>query len=171
MRAAATLALLGALALGVRAEPPAEPKAPAGFGWFGELAGSCWTGERTGGRTKETHCFAVMHERLIRGAIRATTRLADGSEQVFQGEGIFAYEPTGNRVLYTQWSSTGSYGTGEFTFEGDTLVFVNRKADGTPAPTRSVWRRTGPDGYRVVRERRDGSEWKEYLAVHYRRVP
>ena len=56
------------------------------------------------------------------------------------------------------------------TFEGDTLVFRNRLADGMPAPVRSTWRRTGPDGFRVVRERAGPEGWKEFLAVEYRRL-
>ena len=158
-----------------QAEPQSQPQAAAtgplaGFGWFAELGGSCWKGDHPDGKTSDTQCYLAQYERLMRGSVKI---VREGSAQpAFEGDAVFAVDPAGGRkVVYTQWGYNGVYATGEITFEGDALVFRNRMPDGTEAPVRSVWRRTGPDGYRVARERSAGDKgWDEFLAVDYRRV-
>jgi hypothetical protein len=163
-----------ACALAAFAAAPALAQAPAaggplaGFGWFAELAGSCWKGDHPDGKTSDTQCYLAQYERLMRGSIKATR---DATQTVFEGDAVFAVDPgEGKRVVYTQWGYGGVYTTGEITFEGDTLVFRNRQLDGTQSSVRSIWRRTGADGFRVTRERKDDSGWKEFLTVDYRRV-
>ena len=148
----------------------AAPGPLAGFGWFAELGGSCWKGDHPDGKTSDTQCYLAQYERLMRGSVKI---MREGSEQpVFEGDAVFAVDPAGGKkVVYTQWGYNGVYATGEITFEGDALVFRNRMPDGTEAAVRSIWRRTGPDGYRVTRERSAGDKgWDEFLAVEYRRV-
>jgi hypothetical protein len=49
---------------------PSAPVGPlAGFGWFAELAGSCWKGEHPDGKTSDTQCSLAQYERLRRGSI------------------------------------------------------------------------------------------------------
>ena len=137
------------------------------FGWFAELAGACWKGDHPGGDSSDTQCYLAQYERLIRGSIK----IYRGGALAGEGDAVFAFVPARGQVVFSQWGTGGSYSTGRITIEGETLVFVNQNPDGTDQGVRSVWHRTGPDGYRVVRERKDDSGWQEFLAVEYRRVP
>ena len=149
------------------AQAPAASGPLAPFGWFAELAGACWQGEHPGGVTSDIQCYLAQYERLIRGSIR----ISSGGAVVGEGDAVFAFVPAKGQVVFSQWGTGGSYSTGRITIEGETLVFLNQNPDGTDQGVRSVWHRAGPDGYRVVRERKDESGWKEFLAVDYRRVP
>jgi hypothetical protein len=147
-----------------KAEPP---DALAGFGWFAELAGSCWKGDHPHGKSSDTQCYEVRYGRIIRGTIKIAREGAPG----FEGEGVFAIDITGKRVMFAQWGTGGAFGMGELTFEGEALVFRNRNSDGTLVPVRTVWRRTGPEAFRVTREREVPDKgWSRMLEVEYRRV-
>lgn len=183
-RAAAALAGLACAACvsaqpALEAAPKEAPKAEAAaagsgpleaFGWLAELAGSCWKGDHPDGKTSDTQCYLAQYERLLRGAIKVHR---EGAPQpVFEGDAVFSPDQTGQkRIVYTQWGTGGAYSTGQITFEGDTLVFRNRQPDGNESDVRSVWRRTGPDGYRVTRERSIPEKgWLPLLEVDYRRL-
>jgi hypothetical protein len=149
------------------AAPAAGPL--AGFGWFAELAGSCWKGEYPDGKAIDTQCYLAQYGRLMRGASRIVQ--PDSPQPAFEGDAVFAVDPAGgNRIVFTQWGTGGLYVRGEITFEGETLVFRNRQPDGTEAPVRSIWRRTGPDGFHVSRERSTDKGWLPLLDVEYRRA-
>jgi len=50
--------------------PQGAPTAPlASFGWFAELAGSCWKGSRAEGRS-DVQCYQKQFNRFIRGSIK-----------------------------------------------------------------------------------------------------
>jgi len=151
------------------AAEPAPPGPLAGFGWFAELAGSCWKGAYSDGQTTDTQCYLPQYGRLMRGSIRIMR--PESTQPAFEGDAVFAIDPAGgNRLVFTQWGTGGVYARGEVTFEGETLVFRNRQADGTESPVRSIWRRTGPDGFHVARERSTEKGWLPLLDVEYRRV-
>ena len=147
--------------------PPAAGGPLAPFGWFAELAGACWKGDHPGGDTSDTQCYLAQYERLIRGSIK----ISRGGRVVGEGDAVFAFLPAKGYVVFSQWGTGGSYSTGHVKIEGETLVFLNQNPDGTDMGMRSVWHRAGPDGFRVVRERKEESGWKEFLAVDYRRLP
>jgi hypothetical protein len=42
--------------------------------------------------------------------------------------------------------------------------------DGSEATTRSRWQRIDADSFHVTRQRREGKDWIDVLAVTYRRV-
>ena len=151
------------------APTPANPLAP--FGWFAELAGACWHGEYPDNVSSDTQCYLSQYGSIMRGSIKGQARRDGIPITNFEGDAVFAYDARKGRILYTQWGTGGTYGTGEIAVEGDALVFRNFLSDGTESALRSVWRRAGPDGFRVARERRgDDGTWKEFLAVDYKRV-
>ena len=148
--------------------PAQNPLAP--FGWFADLAGSCWKGEYPDKVSSDTQCYLAQYESLIRGSIKGQVTQAGISRTNFEGDAVFAWDATSKRVRFTQWGWGNTYGRGEITTDGDALVFRNILDDGAEATVRSIWRRTGPDAFRVVRERKEGDGWKETLAVDYQRV-
>lgn len=151
--------------------PPAAAQNPlAPFGWFADLAGSCWKGEYPDKISSDTQCYLAQYESLIRGSIKGQVTQAGIARTNFEGDAVFAWDAKLKRVLFTQWGWYGTYGRGEIIPEGDALVFRNFASDGSEDAVRSVWRRTGPDGFRVVRERKEAGAWKETLAVDYQRV-
>lgn len=150
------------------AAPAPSPLAP--FGWFADLAGSCWKGEYPDKVSRDTQCYLAQYEYLIRGSIKGEATQAGISRTNFEGDAVFAWDARAKRVRFTQWGSGNTYGRGEITTDGDALVFRNILEDGSESPVRSLWRRTGPDSFRVVRERKEADGWKETLAVDYQRV-
>jgi hypothetical protein len=152
-----------------RADPPSvAAQSLAGFGWFAELAGSCWSGTRSDRVTLDTQCYLPQYQRLMRGSFKAEV----AGNVVFEGDAVFALDPEGSgKVVYTQWGTDGGYATGEMKVDGDTLVFHSRNVDGSEWLVRHVWRRTGPDGYRVTRERKEDAKWVEAFTVEYKRIP
>jgi hypothetical protein len=136
------------------------------FGWFADLAGSCWRGVRQDGRAADEQCYQAQFNRFLRGRIRMPQGERGGGE----GDSVFAFDANANVIIYTQWASNGSFGFGEASLEGDELVFHNRLPDGSEAPARSVWRRVDADSYRVSRQRRAEGDWKEESSVTYSRV-
>ena len=187
MRAAAiALALLLPLAAAAQDKPaPAEPPKPAatdpgfakdvppglqGFGWFAELRGACWKGEHSDGRTSDVQCYLAQYDRLMRGSIKI--HRAGSATPTFEGDAVFAIDSlTKEKIIFTQWGSGGVYGTGEVTFEGETLVFRNRLPDGKMSDVRSIWRKTA-QGYAVTREREVKDKgWEPLLEVRYTRIP
>ena len=151
------------------AAPAQNPLAP--FGWFAELSGACWKGVYPDNASSDTQCYLAQYQSLMRGTIKGEHTTAGISRTNFEGDAVFAYDPGKGRVLFTQWGWGNTYGTGEILVEGARLVFQNFLSDGSPSKLRSVWTRAGPDGFRVVRERKgDDGAWKEFLAVDYKRV-
>ena len=152
------------------AKPAAEAKdeAPlAGFGWFADLAGSCWTGTRDK-LTVDTQCYLAQYQRLMRGSIKSEV----AGNLLFEGDAVFAINPAvPGKVTYTQWGTGGAYATGEMTIEGDTLVFQSRNADGSEWVQRHVWRRVNAETFRVTRERKEDAKWVEQFTVEYKRIP
>jgi hypothetical protein len=158
-RLALSLALLAAL--------PAHAQLSQ-FGWFADLAGSCWRGEpRSDGRSDE-QCYSSQFGKFMRGTIR----FYQADRLTGEGDSVFSFDPNARLIVYTQWASNGSFGFGEASLEGDELVFHNRLADGNEAPARSVWRRgSTPDAFVVSRQRRDDrGDWKEEGSITYKRT-
>lgn len=160
------------------ASPQAAPPAPAApgsplapLGWLAELSGACWRGDYPDKASSDTQCYLAQYQSLLRGTIKAEQVQAGIPRTIFEGDAVFAYEPRKGRIVFTQWGWNNTYATGEVLVEAERLTFVNFLPDGTPAKVRSVWTRTAPDGFRVVRERQgeDGA-WKDFLAVDYKRV-
>jgi hypothetical protein len=159
IRLALSLALLAAL--------PAHAQLSQ-FGWFADLAGSCWRGTpRSDGRSDE-QCYSGQFGKFMRGSIR----FYQGDRLTGEGDSVFSFDPNEHVIVYTQWSSNGSFGFGEASLEGDELVFHNRLPDGSEAPARSVWRRgSTPDTFVVSRQRRDDrGAWNEEGSATYTRA-
>jgi hypothetical protein len=150
-----------------KSQPPAQSLAQ--FGWFAELAGSCWRGVTKDGRPSDQQCYQSQYGRFLRGTIKFA---AQGDRAGGEASSVFAFDPNGKVIIYSQWASTGAFGFGEARLENDELIFQTRAPDGNEAPFRSVWRRVDADTYRVSRERRgeEGGAWNEEAAVTYSRV-
>ena len=156
-----------ALSLALAAALPAHSQLSQ-FGWFADLAGSCWRGEpRSDGRSDE-QCYSGQFGKFMRGSIR----FYQGERLTGEGDSVFSFDPNAHVIVYTQWASNGSFGFGEATLEDGELVFHNRLPDGGEAPARSVWRRAAtPDKFVVSRQRRDDrGAWNEEAAVTYTRT-
>ncbi|HYC36784.1 MAG TPA: hypothetical protein VEC19_10200 [Usitatibacter sp.] len=166
MRGLARLFLATPLAVFAQATDPNL----ANFGWFAELRGACWRGEHPDRKTTDTQCYSTQYDRLLRGTIKVTIEREGGVPNSFEGDSVYAFDPARKVVVFTQWGSNGSYGTGQMVVEGQALRFTNRLPDGSESRTRSVWRRVDADTYRVTRERREGDGWKASFEVEYRRA-
>ena len=168
-----TIALLAAsllpLALAAQAPAPAPKSELAPFRWFADLAGACWRGEHPDGKTGDIQCYSTQYGRFVRGTIKVYKQ-PDPNAVVFEGDSVFGWDAKGSRMVYTQWASNGSITPAqEAHWDGEILRFGAR--DAKDATVRSSWQKEGKDGFKVVRERKEGPLWKEVFAVTYRRAP
>jgi hypothetical protein len=156
----------GQVPAAVQSAASANPLAP--FGWFADLAGACWKGEYPDKVSSDTQCYLAQYDSSFAARPRAVTQA--GSPDQLRGRcGVRVGREARPRALYPVGFG-GHLRRGEITTEGEALVFHNILSDGTESDVRSVWRRAGPDGFRVVRERKGDEGWKEFLAVDYKRV-
>jgi hypothetical protein len=140
------------------------------FGWFADMAGSCWTGRYPDGKTTDTQCYSIQYGRLLRGTIRLQGTQGGETVSAFEGDSVYAWEPKAGKIRYSFWANDGTYGTAEAYLDGDTIVFpVSDPEDTTRVIARSVWRRIDADSFTVTRERMMDGVWTEQLKVTYRR--
>lgn len=164
-------AMLAAALLTLLAQSPvaAAQPAPARFGWFGDLAGSCWQGLHPGGQRLDRQCYSTQYGRFMRGTI-ALTRPNSPDAPAHHGDSVFAADPEGRHIIFYFWGSDGQHGASEGEYEGELLVFADPPTSGGQAPgRRTVWRRLDADHFRVSVQTRDGEAWTERFAVTYER--
>ena len=149
-------------------QSPGTPMAPiSSFGWFAELAGSCWKAVGPEGRS-DVQCYEKQFNRFMRGSIK----FYRNEKVTGEGDSMFAYDGNASLIIYSQWSSNGTVGFGQATLKNGELVFQNHNPDGSDAPTRSVWRKVDADSFKVSRQRRsDQGAWTEESGLTYSRVP
>lgn len=164
-KAAALLVLLLA-PVASHAQTPADPLAP--FGWFKDLAGSCWSGKHADGRPSDTQCYSVQFGRFLRGTIKLSGKHGSQPADNLEGDSVYAWNPQANQVHYSLWASDGTYATGAMYVEGENLIFPPANPDSSGA-TRFVWTRIDADSYVVTREKRQGKAWSKAFEVTYRR--
>jgi len=134
-----------------------------GFGWFADLAGSCWVGLLPDGETEHTQCYETQFHKFLRGAAVLKTQREGQWQPVFEGDSLFAWDETRKAIVYYIWGSDGSHRPLEARYVGDELSFpVPARADASKVAYRSVWRRIDPDTFEVRRERPDGTHKKHY---------
>jgi hypothetical protein len=156
------------LAAAAQSGPSTAATQPAGFGWFGALAGSCWQGNHPGGRMRDRQCYSTQFGRFMRGTIALGPPGAD--TPVHRGDSIFAWDGERQRLIFYFWGSDGRHGVSEGLYDGDLLVFPQAPESAGQAPgRRTVWRRLDADHFRVSVQTREGSDWAERLAVTYAR--
>lgn len=171
-RASAVLAAaLPLLALPAAGAAP-EAQGLAAFGWFAELAGSCWKAEHPDGKTRDTQCYEAQYGKFVAGSIAVESAGPGGERQGFEGRALFAWDASARKIAYWQWSSTGAWSAGEAFREGERYRWPHpSRADPAKVTQRSIWTRLDADSFRVAREKLEGETWKEQFAVTYRRSP
>jgi hypothetical protein len=142
-----------------------------GFGWFADMAGSCWVGTFPDGKTEHRQCYTTQFGRFLRGTAELRVRENDKLQLVFEGDSLFTWDEGRRKIVYYIWGSDGSHRQLEAGFLGDELAFpVPDRNDATKVAYRSVWRRTDTDTFEVRRERPSGDGWTTELTVIYRRT-
>jgi len=145
---------------------------PAGFGWFGSLAGSCWTGQFPDGKTRHTQCYSVQFGKFLRGTAALAVDKGEQYQTQFEGDSVFAWDDTAKRIAYYIWGSDGNHSRLEAFFVGEELAFpVASRKDPSQIAYRSVWRRIDEHSFEVRRERPNANGWTTDLTVLYRRSP
>jgi hypothetical protein len=163
---AAALLAAGAATAAAQDPPAANPLKT--MGWFGELAGACWSTTLPDGVTRDTQCYEVRFGRFVFGTIR----IEAGARPGFQGESIFGWDEAQKRITFTFWGSNGNFGRGEAYLDGELIHFPGfDQKDPKAPPARSTWKRLDADSYRVAQEEKKGEAWTEKWAVVYRRQP
>ena len=138
----------------------------ASYGWFGQLAGSCWKSVRAEGRS-DVQCYQSQYNKFLRGTIK----FYQNDKLTGEADSVFAFDPNANIIVYAQWGSAGNMGFGQATLSNGELVFQNHTPEGQETPTRSVWRSVDADSFRVSRQRRsDQGGWTEESGATYTRV-
>lgn len=143
---------------------------PGGFGWFGSLAGSCWSGRFPDGKTTHRQCYSTQFGRFLRGTAALSTEKEGRPQVAFEGDSVFAWNDERKAIDYYVWGSDGSHRQLEAKYEGDELMFpVPARADPGKVAFRSAWRRIDGDTFEVRRQRPADGGWNTELTVVYRR--
>jgi hypothetical protein len=154
LRIALIAASISVSALAFAEEGPLD-----GFGWFRELAGSCWKGTYLDGATTDTQCYEIQYGRYLRGTIEVEQK----GKPPYLGDSVFAYNAKEKRIDYWYWADGGTYGSSEAYVEGKTIRFPAKDS-------RRIWTQIDRDSFRVEQEKPDGKGWKKVLTVVYARV-
>lgn len=163
--------MLAAALLTLLAQSGTAAAAPTleGFGWFRDLAGSCWQGMHPGGERQDRQCYSAQYGRFIRGTI-ALTRPASPGTPAHHGDSVFAWDSRDRSITFYFWGSDGQHGENHGHYDGDLLIFPDAPTSGGQLPgRRTVWRRLDADHFRVSVQMRDGTTWTERFAVTYAR--
>ncbi|MFN7942127.1 MAG: hypothetical protein U0X73_11050 [Thermoanaerobaculia bacterium] len=145
------------------AAPPASATAPlAPFQW---LAGSCWNGSFSDGRTRDLVCY----EWMLGGRFLRSRHRILGGERAYSGETVYGRDAAGGGLAFTYFNSDGETLRGAIvpTAEGFSFPEESVDAGGKSLRLRSVWRRSGPDRYLAVTERLDGDLWRPMMTVDF----
>ena len=148
-------------------KPPAESVSPlAALGW---LAGSCWTGTFSDGKTKDFICY----EWALGGKHLRSRHHVEGGQQPYSGEAFYSYDRKAKTIHYNYFNSDGDVLRGEVVLTADGATFPSEKVtiDGKSSEIRSTWKRKGPDAYAAVTERLFGEEWRLLFAIEFVRDP
>jgi hypothetical protein len=117
------------------------------FGWMADLAGDCWSALYPDG-TRDTQCYSTQYGYFLRGTIEIVAGQADDERPPYLGDSLFSWDADHSRIRVRFWSNRGTEGEMVGILEGGTIVFAAGTPDGESS--RTVWTRTGPDGFRVV---------------------
>lgn len=169
MRKITTTGLVPLLLLAATIAAAGPPPATPAFGWFADLAGSCWRGDYAGGGG-DTQCYGWQYGRYLRGTIAIDAAGKDGQPFKLAGDSVYDWDAKAARIRYSNWADAGSLQHGEAYYDGELLRFPDVKSRDEEPRTRSSWRRIDADAFEVTRERREGGEWKPLFSVTYRRV-
>ena len=134
------------------------------FGWFGDLAGSCWVSVHVNGVSEHTMCYSTQFGTFIR-ATTALAELREGKREVsLESDAVFRWNESSRRIAFSIWFSDGTYNERDAEFVGDELHFpIFREY-------RQVWRRIDADTIEVRAERRQESGWTTEHTFVYRRL-
>ena len=148
----------------------APPPLAAGFGWFGTLPGSCWTGLLPDGVTQHTHCYTSQFGKFVRGTARLESDREGTRFTIFEGDSVYSWESTAKRIGYVIWGTDGSLRLLHAHYEGEELMFpIPSRADPAKVAFRSAGRRIDADTIEVRREQPQGDKWTTQFKVVYRR--
>ena len=75
----------------------------SGFGWFGALPGSCWTGRLPDGITRHTHCYSAQFGKYVRGTARLESEKEGTRFTIFEGDSVYSWEAAAKRIGYVIW--------------------------------------------------------------------
>jgi hypothetical protein len=142
--------LVSTSALAAPADPALEPLA--------FLAGHCWKGTLPGSADVDEHCFTWMFEGRY---LRDRNVVRRGEKVVYEGEATYYWNGAERRVEYFYVAASGGFAVGHMVQEADALSFPAAKLI-TQTRTfgfRGRWKRTGEDGYEVLREYETDKGW------------
>jgi hypothetical protein len=163
----ALAALAASTALGADPPPPAAPPASpaAALAPLEWLAGSCWNGTFSDGKTRDFVCY----EWMLGGQFLRSRHRSSRGDRPYLGETIFGRGPAGAGLAFTYFNSDGETLRGAIVPTAEGFAFPEESVDagGKSLRLRSVWRRSGPDRYLAVTERLDGDLWRPMMTIDF----
>ncbi len=152
-RLSPAVALALALAPLTAAAAPDPALEPLAF-----LAGHCWIGTIPGTADTDEHCFAWIYEGRY---LRDRHVVRRGEKTVYEGESTYYWNSVAKQVEYFYVTAAGGHAQGTMAAAGDTLDFpaAVMVSGGKSFGFRGKWKRTGDDGYEVLREYQTDKGW------------
>jgi hypothetical protein len=171
LMACSLVALSSPASLAHSEDASSEATGLAVYGWFAELAGSCWLAEFPGGETRDRQCHSAQFGKVLRVDQVVETLVAGKLAGALTASSVYAWDARNKRIRHFFWGSDGSLETATGWVEGaDFVLVLDREMDPEGKfEMRTVLRRDGRDGFSAAREQREGSGWSTLFSVSYRR--
>jgi hypothetical protein len=171
LMACSLIVLLSGAGSAQDADASSEATDLAVYGWFADLAGSCWRAEFPGGETRDRQCHSAQFGKVLR-VDQVVETLAEGRVvSALTASSVYAWDARNKRIRHFFWGSDGSLETATGWLEGGDFVLVLDREMGPDGKyeLRTVLRREGRDGFSAAREQRAGSGWSPLFSVSYQR--
>ncbi len=162
-RALAVLALTCLAGVASAAEPPDLLK-PMAF-----LAGHCWKGTFTDGKTTDEHCFAWMYGQHV---LRDTHTVRKSGKPDAVGESTYYADSAGNHLEFLYIENSGGFSRGTVESLPEALLFPDTQyiSDGEALVYRARWTRQGEKSYEAWSEAQTADGWTTMFKVVLKRV-
>lgn len=146
----------------------AEPKLDPRFEPIAYLVGHCWRASFPNGKQHDVQCFEPLYD----GKLIGNTHRVEGSDPLYQGQSIFSWDDTHERIRFHYFTSTGAVSEGYFEQSKDGLAIPERHVgpDGKVTELAHDFRRDGDDAYRVVTREKTADGWVERMNLRYVRT-
>jgi hypothetical protein len=162
----AALALIGlaVASSGTFAAQPSELLKPMSF-----LAGHCWKGTFTDGKTTDEHCFAWMYGGH---ALRDTHTVRKDGKPDGVGESTYYVDSAGKQVEFLYIENGGGFSRGTVESLPEALVFPDTRyiSDGEALVYRARWTRQGDKAYEAWSETQTADGWSTMFKLVMKRV-
>ena len=139
------------------------------FAPLAHLVGHCWRAAFPDGKQRDLQCF----ESLYGGKLIGNSHMVQGSDPLYEGQTVFSWDNTHQRIRFHYFTSTGAVSEGYFVAGPDGGMTIPERhvgKGGAAIELENLYRRDGEHAYRVTTRQKTADGWKEMMDLRYVRT-